>query len=69
MITIKNLRIDDPADPSVGISPSFWNIEGDLIFEDQETLNAFLNKLSEAWEYQSEGKIYFTYNKETENGK
>ena len=65
MILIKNLRIDDSGDPSVGIFPCFWLIQGDLYLEDEDDLNEYIALLRAAWEYTSDGsKLHFTYDKE-----
>lgn len=57
MITIKEIRIDDHGDPSVGIFPSFWNITGEMNFEDEDDYKQFKLKLREAFEYLTDKPI------------
>lgn len=44
-------------DKSVGIFDSEWIINGDFQFEDNEAINAFKKKITEAFEYCSDTPI------------
>jgi len=70
MKIIESIRIDDPGDPDVGIFSSYWDINGDMYFEDQSELNGFLASLRDAFEYVTTNKISITLNyKEDEKSK
>lgn len=50
MKTIEGLRIDYKGDPSVGLFPCFWIIQGEMNFETDEEYKEFENRLKFAFE-------------------
>lgn len=50
MIEIRGFYISEPGDPSVGIYPRVWSLEGKFIFEDENELNAFKADLQKTFE-------------------
>lgn len=50
-IKVKGFTIEDPGDPTVGIFPAYWDLDGEMEFEDGETKAMFIQKLKEAFEY------------------
>jgi len=50
MIEIKGFYITEPGDPSVGIYPSMWKLEGKFIFENEEEIKAFKADLQKTFE-------------------
>jgi hypothetical protein len=60
MITIKGIRIDDFGDSSVGIFSCYWEIVGEMKFDDEAELNQFKNKIQEVFEYVTDRPIVST---------
>ncbi|MDD5013580.1 MAG: hypothetical protein PHW73_00575 [Atribacterota bacterium] len=58
MITVKSFLIHYPNDPSVGMNPSSYEIQGDFIFEDEEFLGNFKKDILEAFQWAEESKGY-----------
>ena len=50
IIKISGFQITFPGDPSVGIPNSFWSIDGDFYFDNQEELEIMREQLRSAWE-------------------
>ena len=50
MIEIKGFYITEPGDPSVGIFPSTWVLEGKLIFDNDEELQQFKSELKQVFD-------------------
>ncbi len=50
MIEIKGFYITEPGDPSVGIYPSMWKLEGNFIFENEGEIEAFKADLQKTFE-------------------
>lgn len=50
-IKITGFRIRYSGDLSAGVLPSVWEITGDFTFDNELDLEAFQQKLAEAWEY------------------
>ena len=50
MVEIKGFYITEPGDPSVGIYPSTWKLEGNFIFDNQEELESFRENLKKTFE-------------------
>ena len=51
MNEIKGFYINYTGDPTVGIQPSEWKIEGGFSFEGEKDLKVFKEKISNAFEY------------------
>lgn len=62
MIKVTDFRIDDFGDPSVGIFPSFWEIQGEFFFDDEESFKEFKKTIRNAWELVCADSIHITYN-------
>jgi hypothetical protein len=58
MINVKSFSIYYPHDPSVGINPSSYTLEGDFIFEDEEELIYFKKAILEAFQWTEDGMGY-----------
>ncbi len=56
-IKASGFHISDPGDPSVGMFPSYWTLDGDFYFDGNEELEQFKKKLAEAFEYATDGKL------------
>jgi len=50
MVNIKGFYITEPGDPSVGMFPSTWKLDGDFIFDNQEELERFRENLKKTFE-------------------
>jgi len=50
MIETKGFIIVFAGDPSVGIFPSHWEVDGEMYFDSQEDFDEFVEKLKDAWE-------------------
>jgi hypothetical protein len=50
MVNIKGFYITEPGDPSVGIYPATWKLEGEFIFDNEEELESFRTDLKKTFE-------------------
>jgi hypothetical protein len=62
IMKISGFYITAPGDPSVGIFPANWKIDGDFYFDNQEELEEFRKELNELFtNHCGEGVIVDTF--------
>jgi hypothetical protein len=60
MIEILEFIVEYKGDPSVGMFPNSWTINGHFVFENEVDENEFVKKIKEAFEYCSDTPIGVT---------
>ena len=59
-IYVTRVDVIDKGDPSVGIFPRRWSIDGGFYFEETESMERFKQRISEAFEEVTENpEVYF----------